>query len=155
MAKVFSHPALESYIPRIQEAVSWELHGWCRESGSISMFSSAKALTFRIAARILLGLSLGEKQFKELARVFEQLVENLFSLPLDIPFSGLRKVCTYYQIHIQIMLLAPYSFCYIQGHICWLVHNLCPGSTVCNYSTIHLHCAPSTESIPLDRRLRK
>ncbi|XP_075697123.1 cytochrome P450 26C1 [Rhinoderma darwinii] len=91
MAKVFSHPALESYIPRIQEAVSWELHGWCREPGSISMFTSAKALTFRIAARILLGLSLGEKQFKELARVFEQLVENLFSLPLDIPFSGLRK----------------------------------------------------------------
>ncbi|XP_069812862.1 cytochrome P450 26C1-like, partial [Dendropsophus ebraccatus] len=89
--KVFSHPALESYIPRIQEAVSWELHGWCREPGSISMFPSAKALTFRIAARILLGLSVGEKQFKELARVFEQLVENLFSLPLDIPFSGLRK----------------------------------------------------------------
>ncbi|XP_063818129.1 cytochrome P450 26C1-like [Pseudophryne corroboree] len=91
MAKVFSHPALEGYIPRIQEAVRRELHGWCRESGSISMFSSAKALTFRIAARILLGLSLGEKQFKELCRVFEQLLENLFSLPLDIPFSGLRK----------------------------------------------------------------
>ncbi|XP_072280483.1 cytochrome P450 26C1 [Pyxicephalus adspersus] len=91
MAKVFSHQALESYIPRIQEAVSMELQGWCKEVGAISMFPSAKALTFRIAARILLGLTLGEKQYKELARVFEQLVENLFSLPLDIPFSGLRK----------------------------------------------------------------
>ncbi|XP_068114650.1 cytochrome P450 26C1 [Hyperolius riggenbachi] len=91
MAKVFSHQALESYIPRIQEAVGRELHAWCTESRPISMFPSAKALTFRIAARILLGLSLEEKQFKELARVFEQLVENLFSLPLDIPFSGLRK----------------------------------------------------------------
>ncbi|XP_077311332.1 cytochrome P450 26C1 [Lithobates pipiens] len=91
MAKVFSHQALESYIPRIQEAVSLELQGWCREVGPISMFPSAKALTFRIAARILLGLTLGEKQYKGLARVFEQLVENLFSLPLDIPFSGLRK----------------------------------------------------------------
>ncbi|MEE6485676.1 hypothetical protein FKM82_014373 [Ascaphus truei] len=91
MAKVFSHPALESYIPRIQEAVRWELRAWCREPGSIAMYPSAKALTCRIAVRILLGLSLDEKQFKELAKTFEQLVENLFSLPLDIPFSGLRK----------------------------------------------------------------
>ncbi|XP_053306336.1 cytochrome P450 26C1 [Spea bombifrons] len=91
MAKVFSHSALESYLPRIQEAVSCELHGWCRDPGSTSVFPSAKTLTFRIAARILLGLSLAEQQFQEMAKVFEQLVENLFSLPLDIPFSGLRK----------------------------------------------------------------
>ncbi|KAM4702843.1 cytochrome P450 26C1 [Rhinophrynus dorsalis] len=91
MTKVFSSSAIESYIPRIQEAVSWELHDWCREPGSIYMFPSAKALTFRIAARILLGLNLTDKQFKDLAKTFEQLVENLFSLPLDIPFSGLRK----------------------------------------------------------------
>lgn len=62
------------------------------EPGSIAVYSSAKTLTFRIAARILLGLRLEEKQFKDLAKTFEQLVENLFSLPLNIPFSGLRKV---------------------------------------------------------------
>lgn len=62
------------------------------EPGSIAVYSSAKTLTFRIAAQILLGLRLEEKQFKDLARTFEQLVENLFSLPLNIPFSGLRKV---------------------------------------------------------------
>uniref|UniRef100_A0A8C0FD69 Cytochrome P450 family 26 subfamily C member 1 n=1 Tax=Bubo bubo TaxID=30461 RepID=A0A8C0FD69_BUBBB len=61
------------------------------EPGSIAVYSSAKTLTFRIAARILLGLRLEEKQFKDLAKTFEQLVENLFSLPLNIPFSGLRK----------------------------------------------------------------
>ncbi|CAH2322367.1 cytochrome P450 26C1 [Pelobates cultripes] len=91
MAKVFSHSALESYLHRIQEAVSGEIHAWCRESDCIAVYPSSKAMTFRIAARILLGLSLGDQQFKELAKVFEQLVENLFSLPLDIPFSGLRK----------------------------------------------------------------
>uniref|UniRef100_A0A8C9NWL9 Cytochrome P450 family 26 subfamily C member 1 n=1 Tax=Serinus canaria TaxID=9135 RepID=A0A8C9NWL9_SERCA len=87
----FSRAALESYLPRIQKVVSWELRGWCREPGSIAVYSSAKTLTFRIAARILLGLRLEEKQFKDLAKTFEQLVENLFSLPLNIPFSGLRK----------------------------------------------------------------
>ncbi|KAK2530502.1 cytochrome P450 26C1 [Columba guinea] len=91
LARVFSRAALESYLPRIQKVVSWELQGWCMEPGSIAVYSSAKTLTFRIAAQILLGLRLEEKQFKDLARTFEQLVENLFSLPLNIPFSGLRK----------------------------------------------------------------
>ncbi|KAM9548809.1 cytochrome P450 26C1 [Guaruba guarouba] len=91
LARVFSRAALECYLPRIQKVVSWELRGWCMEPGSIAVYSSAKTLTFRIAARILLGLRLEEKQFKDLAKTFEQLVENLFSLPLNIPFSGLRK----------------------------------------------------------------
>ncbi|NXP10697.1 CP26C protein, partial [Thinocorus orbignyianus] len=91
LARVFSRAALESYLPRIQEVVSRELRGWCMEPGSIAVYSSAKTLTFRIAAQILLGLRLEEKQFKDLAKTFEQLVENLFSLPLNIPFSGLRK----------------------------------------------------------------
>ncbi|NWR48952.1 CP26C protein, partial [Regulus satrapa] len=91
LARVFSRAALESYLPQIQKVVSWELRGWCMEPGSVAVYSSAKTLTFRIAARILLGLRLEEKQFKDLAKTFEQLVENLFSLPLNIPFSGLRK----------------------------------------------------------------
>ncbi|NXE53013.1 CP26C protein, partial [Casuarius casuarius] len=91
LARVFSRAALESYLPRIQKVVSWELRGWCMEPGSIAVYSSAKTLTFRIAARILLGLRLEEKQFKDLAKTFDQMVENLFSLPLNIPFSGLRK----------------------------------------------------------------
>uniref|UniRef100_A0A8C3RL18 Cytochrome P450 family 26 subfamily C member 1 n=1 Tax=Chelydra serpentina TaxID=8475 RepID=A0A8C3RL18_CHESE len=91
LARAFSRAALESYLPGIQKVVSWELRGWCREPGSIAVYSSAKTLTFRVAARVLLGLSLEEKQFKDLAKTFEQLVENLFSLPLNIPFSGLRK----------------------------------------------------------------
>lgn len=83
---------MESYLPRIQKEVSWELRSWCQEPGPITVYARAKTLTFRIAARILLGLNLDEKQFQGLARTFEQLVENLFSLPLNIPFSGLRKV---------------------------------------------------------------
>ncbi|XP_062988953.1 cytochrome P450 26C1 [Elgaria multicarinata webbii] len=91
LARVFSRSALETYLPRIQRVVSWELRGWCKAPGPVVVYSSAKTLTFRIAARILLGLRLEEKAFQELARTFEQLVENLFSLPLNIPFSGLRK----------------------------------------------------------------
>ncbi|XP_038620378.1 cytochrome P450 26C1 [Tachyglossus aculeatus] len=91
LSQVFSRSALESYLPPIQAALRRELRGWCGAAGPVAVFAATKALTFRIAARVLLGLRLEERRCAELARTFEQLVENLFSLPLDLPFSGLRK----------------------------------------------------------------
>ncbi|KAK2098681.1 hypothetical protein P7K49_024132 [Saguinus oedipus] len=92
LARVFSRAALERYVPRLQGALRREVRSWCAARGPVSVYDAAKALTFRMAARILLGLRLDEAQCATLARTFEQLVENLFSLPLDVPFSGLRKV---------------------------------------------------------------
>lgn len=92
LAQVFSRAALERYVPRLQGALRQEVRSWCAARGPVAVFEAAKALTFRMAARILLGLRLDEAQCAELARTFQQFVENLFSLPLDVPFSGLRKV---------------------------------------------------------------
>ncbi|KAK7901265.1 hypothetical protein WMY93_018034 [Mugilogobius chulae] len=91
LAKVFSRGALESYLPRLQDVVKQELQKWCLEEGSVDVYSAAKALTFRIAMRVLLGLQLEEERLLYLARTFEQLMNNLFSLPIDAPLSGLRK----------------------------------------------------------------
>ncbi|MGH0130701.1 UNVERIFIED_CONTAM: hypothetical protein FKN15_059198 [Acipenser sinensis] len=91
LAKVFSHAALETYIPRIQGVVRTEVESWCANRGSINVYPSAKALTFRIAVRVLLGLNVEDNHLDYLSKTFEQLMENLFSLPLDVPFSGLRK----------------------------------------------------------------
>ncbi|XP_007949463.1 cytochrome P450 26C1 [Orycteropus afer afer] len=91
LARVFSRAALERYVPRFQGALRREVRSWCAAPGPVAVYQAAKALTFRMAARILLGLRLDEAQCAELTRTFEQLVENLFSLPLDVPFSGLRK----------------------------------------------------------------
>ncbi|XP_024595312.1 cytochrome P450 26C1 [Neophocaena asiaeorientalis asiaeorientalis] len=91
LARVFNRAALERYVPRLQGALRREVRSWCATRGPVAVYDAAKALTFRMAARILLGLRLDEAQCSELARTFEQFVENLFSLPLDVPFSGLRK----------------------------------------------------------------
>lgn len=92
LARVFSRSALESYLPGLQELIGGEVGRWCRGPGALAVFPATKRLTFRLATRVLLGLRLEEKRFAELGRTFEQLVENLFALPLNIPFSGLRKV---------------------------------------------------------------
>ncbi|XP_004583586.2 cytochrome P450 26C1 [Ochotona princeps] len=91
LARVFSRAALERYVPGLQGALRREVRSWCAACGPVAVYEASKALTFRMAARILLGLRLDEMQCAALARTFEQLVENLFSLPLDVPFSGLRK----------------------------------------------------------------
>ncbi|XP_055018668.1 cytochrome P450 26C1 [Boleophthalmus pectinirostris] len=91
LAKVFSRGALESYLPRLQAVVKLELQRWCSEEGPVDVYSAAKALTFRIAMRVLLGLQLEEDRLMYLAQTFEQLMNNLFSLPIDAPLSGLRK----------------------------------------------------------------
>lgn len=92
LAKVFSRGALESYLPRLQDVVKSEIAKWCSEPGAVDVYSAARSLTFRIAVRVLLGLQLEEDRIVYLAQIFEQLMNNLFSLPIDAPLSGLRKV---------------------------------------------------------------
>ncbi|KAI5932780.1 Cytochrome P450 26C1 [Manis javanica] len=81
----------EPHRQRRKGALRREVRSWCASRGPVTVYEAAKALTFRMAARILLGLRLNDAQCAELARTFEQFVDNLFSLPLDVPFSGLRK----------------------------------------------------------------
>lgn len=92
LARAFGRAALQRFVPRLQGALRREVRSWCAARRPVAVYQASKALTFRMAARILLGLPLDEAQCAELAQTFEQFVENLFSLPLDVPFSGLRKV---------------------------------------------------------------
>ncbi|KAL4640121.1 cytochrome P450 26A1-like [Arapaima gigas] len=91
LAKVFSRGALEEYIPRLQDMVRCEVAKWCSKGGPVNVYDACRALTFHIAVRVLLGLSLDDAQITYLSKVFEQLINNLFSLPIDVSFSGLRK----------------------------------------------------------------
>ncbi|XP_073725399.1 cytochrome P450 26C1 [Misgurnus anguillicaudatus] len=91
LSKVFSRGALETYLTRVQDVVKSEIAKWCAESGSVDVYAASKSLTFRIAVRVLLGLRLEEQRILSLSKTFEQLMNNLFSLPFDNPVSGLRK----------------------------------------------------------------
>ncbi|TSS85086.1 Cytochrome P450 26C1 [Bagarius yarrelli] len=91
LARVFSHAALESYLTRLQDVVKGEISKWCAEAGPVEVYAAARSLTFRIAVRVLLGLKLDEQRIAHLSKTFEELMNNLFSLPVDAPLSGLRK----------------------------------------------------------------
>ncbi|KAM4809341.1 cytochrome P450 26B1 isoform 2-T2 [Rhinophrynus dorsalis] len=90
-SKVFSHEALESYLPKIQLVIQDTLRVWSSSPESINVYCEAQKLTFRMAIRVLLGFRLSDEELSQLFQVFQQFVENVFSLPVDLPFSGYRK----------------------------------------------------------------
>lgn len=49
-------------------------------------------MSFTMAVRVLLGFRVSEEEMKHLFSTFQDFVDNLFSLPIDLPFSGYRKV---------------------------------------------------------------
>lgn len=103
--QAFSREALKHYIPVIQEEVTACLSHWLAGSSSGStnksgsscllVYPEVKRLMFRIAMRILLGFQpsqTGSDSEQQLVEAFEEMIRNLFSLPIDVPFSGLYKV---------------------------------------------------------------
>ncbi|XP_044150471.1 cytochrome P450 26B1 [Bufo gargarizans] len=90
-SKIFSHEALETYLPKIQLVIQDTLRVWSSHPGSINVYCEAQKLTFRMAIRVLLGFRLSDEELNHLFLVFQQFVENVFSLPVDVPFSGYRR----------------------------------------------------------------
>ncbi|GAB1302370.1 Cytochrome P450 26A1 [Apodemus speciosus] len=94
--QAFSREALQCYVPVIAEEVSSCLEQWlsCGERGLL-VYPEVKRLMFRIAMRILLGCEPGPagggEDEQQLVEAFEEMTRNLFSLPIDVPFSGLYR----------------------------------------------------------------
>ncbi|XP_028902395.1 cytochrome P450 26B1 [Ornithorhynchus anatinus] len=90
-SKIFSHEALASYLPKIQLVIQDTLRVWGGTPEPINVYQEAQKLTFRMAVRVLLGFSIPEDDLTHLFQVYQQFVENVFSLPVDLPFSGYRR----------------------------------------------------------------
>uniref|UniRef100_A0A2R9AHR1 Cytochrome P450 26B1 n=1 Tax=Pan paniscus TaxID=9597 RepID=A0A2R9AHR1_PANPA len=90
-SKIFSHEALESYLPKIQLVIQDTLRAWSSHPEAINVYQEAQKLTFRMAIRVLLGFSIPEEDLGHLFEVYQQFVDNVFSLPVDLPFSGYRR----------------------------------------------------------------
>lgn len=91
-SKIFSHEALESYLPKIQLVIKDTLRAWSSNPESINVYHETQKLTFRMAIRVLLGFRIPDEELSRLFEVYQQFVENVFSLPVDLPFSGYRRV---------------------------------------------------------------
>ncbi|CAG5912155.1 unnamed protein product [Menidia menidia] len=91
--RAFSREALELYVPVIQEEVQAAVQQWLTRDPCVLVYPEMKRLMFRIAMRLLLGFQPEQIQTDEqrLVDSFEEMIKNLFSLPIDVPFSGLYR----------------------------------------------------------------
>ncbi|XP_017287319.1 cytochrome P450 26A1 isoform X1 [Kryptolebias marmoratus] len=91
--RAFSRESLELYIPEIQEEVRAAVTEWTVKDSCVLVYPEMKRLMFRIAMRILLGFKPEQIRIDEqqLVEAFEEMIRNLFSLPIDVPFSGLYR----------------------------------------------------------------
>lgn len=78
----------------IQEEVHCAITDWLQRDTPVLVYPEMKRLMFRIAMRILLGFEPDQikRDEQELVEAFEEMIKNLFSLPIDVPFSGLYRV---------------------------------------------------------------
>ncbi|KAI7814525.1 cytochrome P450 26B1 [Triplophysa rosa] len=90
-AKVFSHESLESYLPKIQQVIQETLRVWSSNPEPINVYRESQRLSFQMAVRVLLGFRVSEEEMHCLFCTFQEFVENVFSLPIDLPFTGYRK----------------------------------------------------------------
>ncbi|CAL8383960.1 unnamed protein product [Arctogadus glacialis] len=91
MAKVFSQEALGSYLPKIQQVIQESLRLWGSNPEPINVYRESQRLSFTMAVRVLLGFHVSEEEMRHLFSTFQDFVDNVFSLPIDLPFSGYRK----------------------------------------------------------------
>ncbi|KAM6951604.1 cytochrome P450 26A1 [Aplochiton taeniatus] len=91
--RAFSREALDQYIPVIQEEIRAAVRDWLQRDPCVLVYPEMKRLMFRIAMRILLGFQSQQIQEDEqqLVEAFEEMIKNLFSLPIDVPFSGMYR----------------------------------------------------------------
>ncbi|XP_077311331.1 cytochrome P450 26A1 [Lithobates pipiens] len=92
--QAFSREALENYVPVMEEEMKSAIDMWLQSGSCVLVYPAVKRLMFRIAMRLLLGFEpaqMDPTHEQPLVEAFEEMIRNLFSLPIDVPFSGLYR----------------------------------------------------------------
>ena len=92
LLNLFLPEALNSYIPIIRSTINHYLELWCQQ-GRILGYPQCRNLGFTISSKCLAGFDCDDEMAEDLSTVFENMVKNMFSLPIELPGFGLYKVC--------------------------------------------------------------
>ncbi|XP_070540116.1 cytochrome P450 26B1-like [Ptychodera flava] len=89
-SKVFHISRLASYVPFIQKYTDEAATRWCT-GGRVSGQDECRSLLFRIAGKVMCNFDYDENETRHLSNVYQTMVDNIFSLPIDLPGSGFNK----------------------------------------------------------------
>ncbi|XP_066278863.1 cytochrome P450 26B1-like [Branchiostoma lanceolatum] len=89
--RAFRHDALEIYADSMQAMIADTLRTWCRGPQPLAVYPAAREMMFRLAIAVLVGFHQDEDEISRVGPLFKTAVKNIFSLPLNVPGSALRK----------------------------------------------------------------
>ncbi|XP_038071201.1 cytochrome P450 26A1-like [Patiria miniata] len=91
VASAFSHTALSGYVSLVQPLIIETINDWCKATNGVAVYPECRALTFRVAGKVLCGFDCSKSETASLIDYFEDIVYCLFCLPINIPGGGFNK----------------------------------------------------------------
>ncbi|XP_035672700.1 cytochrome P450 26A1-like [Branchiostoma floridae] len=96
--KAFNQNAMESYLRSTQTVLRETVAQWCGQPQPVVVYPASREMALKIAAASLIGVHTGQEDAQRVTVLFQNMIDNLFSLPVKIPFGGLSKALRYRQI---------------------------------------------------------
>ncbi|KAI8486449.1 hypothetical protein Bbelb_356840 [Branchiostoma belcheri] len=93
--KAFNHDAMEEYLESTQTVIRDTVARWCGQRQPVLVYPATREMTFQSATASLVGVRSGGEEAQRVTALFQNMVDNLFSLPVKIPFGGLAKALQY------------------------------------------------------------
>ncbi|XP_067656989.1 cytochrome P450 26A1-like [Haliotis asinina] len=90
LLRALAPAAIQGHVPRIQKLVRNHILDWCSKGEQFGT-DICKRLTISIAANILIGFDVDDQSLQSIISSFQTFTGNLFSLPWELPGSGLSK----------------------------------------------------------------
>ncbi|XP_077992539.1 cytochrome P450 26A1-like [Glandiceps talaboti] len=90
LSKAFHINYLSRYIPYIQKYTDEAISEWCEQTHVVAQ-DECRTLLFRIAGKLLCNFDYSEHETRYLSGVFKDMVDNMFSLPIDLPGTAFNK----------------------------------------------------------------
>lgn len=75
----------------MEKIVTRYINGWC-EKGKVMGVSESRKLAFEATASMLLGCDFSQAQMNSMMGCMQVMVENFFTLPIDLPGLGFHRV---------------------------------------------------------------
>jgi len=79
------------YSKGMERIINEHIRNWC-EKGQVMALDASKKLAFETTARMLLGCEFSQAQMNTMMSCMTTMVDNFFTLPVDLPGFGFHKV---------------------------------------------------------------
>ncbi|XP_046565715.1 cytochrome P450 26B1-like [Haliotis rubra] len=90
LLRALAPAAIQGHVPRIQQLVRNHILDWCNKGEQLGT-DVCKRLSMSLAANILIGFDVDNHNLEAIISSFQTFTGNLFSLPWELPGSGLSK----------------------------------------------------------------